>query len=79
MDGHGLDLKPAQLIHLVLHQGNQGSNDKADSFHGQGRNLEGNGLPSPGGHQGQAILSGEDGKDDILLQGTELIVAPGLQ
>ncbi len=77
--GHGFDFKPGQLIHLVFHQGNKGGDDKANPLHGKSRNLEGNGLPSPGGHQGQAILSGQDRKNDLLLQGTKEIIAPGLQ
>jgi hypothetical protein len=76
MDGHGLDFSLMQLIHLVLHQGDQGSNDNADPFHGHGAYLEGNGFASTRGHQGQGILSLEYGKDDFFLQGTEFFMAP---
>ena len=63
-----------ELLHLVLHQGDQGRDDDGQAGEDQGRELVAQRLAAPGRHDHQRILPGEDVGDDFALQGPEFIV-----
>ena len=67
-----------QVVHLILHKGNQGSNHNAYPFHRHGWYLESNRFASAGRHQAKCIPARSDGMDDILLQRTKRLVSPVL-
>ena len=76
IDGSGNDTPLAQVVHLVLHECYQRSDNDADTLHRQGRNLEGDRLSATGRHQSQRVVTSTDGLDDLPLNTTEVIVAP---
>ena len=76
IDGQCLDASFAKVAYLVFHQGNQGSDDDAEPFLCQCRNLEGNGFPSSGRHKSQGVMPFPDAVDDIFLYAAERVVPP---
>ena len=72
------DASPAQMVHLVLHQRDQGRDDQAHTLHRQRRHLEGDRLSSPRRHQSQGVLSSPYALDDLALDASEVRVAPVL-
>ena len=56
-----------ELIDLVLHQGDQRRDDQRQAVQGQGGQLVAEALSAAGGHDAQAILPGQDRRDDFLL------------
>jgi hypothetical protein len=58
---------PAQIVDLVAHQSDKRGNDKANPFHRQCRNLEGDRFAASRRHQAERVSSGTDGMDNILL------------
>ena len=61
--------------HLVLHQGDQGGDHQGDPGQQQGGHLVAQGLAPAGGHHPQHVPAGQDGPDELLLPGAELVVA----
>lgn len=61
------DPDPAQIVDLVAHQSDKRGNDKANPFHRQCRNLEGDRFAASRRHQAERVSSGTDGMDNILL------------
>ena len=78
VDGGGTDAQTAEIVYLVLHQGNERGDDDARAFLSQCRHLEGDGLAATRGHQSQCIMATGDGLDDLLLNAAEVIIAPVL-
>ena len=56
-----------ELVHLVLHQGDQRRNDQSQAVDGQGRQLIAEALSAAGGHDAQAILPGQHRGDHFPL------------
>ena len=75
-DGAGFDVPFPQVLHLILHQGDERGDDDAESAQGEGGHLEADGLAAAGGQQGERVPPVQDGEHDVLLQGTERVVAP---
>ncbi len=76
VDGLRPDAPLVQILDLVLHQGDEGRDDEAKSPAHKPRYLVCDGLPSAGRHKSERVPAGEDGADDVLLQRTEIVVAP---
>ena len=74
--GHRLDVPFPQMRHLVLHQSDQRGDDEAETAQGDGRHLKADGLAATGGQQRQRVAPLQHRKDNILLHGTEPVVAP---
>ena len=60
-----------QLIDLVLHQRDQRRDDQRQAVQHQGRQLVAEAFAAAGGHDAQAVASGQHGGDDLLLPGAE--------
>ncbi len=69
------DAGRAQGIHLVFHQGDEGRDDDGRSRQSDGGNLVAKRLPAAGGHDHEAVAPFVDGRDDLLLEGPECVVA----
>ncbi len=67
VDLGGVDADLLQLVHLVLHQGDQGRDDDRGAGELGPGELVAQGLAGAGRHDGQGVLAGEDGLDDLLL------------
>ena len=50
VDGYSFDPPLTEILHLVLHQGDEWSDNDAQTFFGECRDLECNGFPTPGRH-----------------------------
>jgi len=68
----------AQVLHLIFHQGNEGSNDNANTFLSESRHLEGDGLSTACRHKPQCIFAFADTGNDLLLQVAEGVIPPVL-
>ena len=73
---YGLDAPLLQVLHLVLHQGDQGGHDQGQAVPHHRRHLEADGLAAAGGKYGESVTSLQRGSDDFLLHRTEGVVAP---
>ncbi|EGY01901.1 hypothetical protein AZA_54302 [Nitrospirillum viridazoti Y2] len=60
-----------QRVHLVAHQGDQGTDDDGDARPRQGRDLETQRLAAAGGHQHQGVAALDDVGDDVFLVAAE--------
>ena len=78
IDGRRLDTACTQVVHLILHQGNQGSDDQAQSLLCQGWYLKGDTLAPACRHEAERIAPATDAFNDVLLNTTESCVAPVL-
>ena len=76
IDGSRLNADKAQMGHLVLHQGNKGSDNHTYAVHRQGRNLEGDALTASCRHQAKRVVTIGNAPDDFLLNAPEIFVAP---
>ena len=76
IDGFCSDANLPEVVHLILHQGNERSDDYARTFHSHSRHLEGDGLATTRRHQAQGIVTSTDGLDDVALYAAKVIVAP---
>ncbi|MEJ2371116.1 MAG: hypothetical protein P8Y07_09750 [Gemmatimonadales bacterium] len=65
----------AERIHLVLHEADQRRQDHDRPRQQAGRNLERQGLPRPGGHHRDAVVSGQHCLDHVELAGPKRWVA----
>lgn len=74
--GKGFDATFAEVLHLVLHQGDERSNDNANPFLGESRHLKGDGLTASRRHEPQCIFAFADTGDDLLLQVAEGVISP---
>ena len=74
--GKGFDATFAEVLHLVLHQGDERSNDNANPFLGESRHLKGDGLTASGRHEPQCIFAFADTGNDLLLQVAEGVISP---
>ncbi len=74
----GRDAGGGEGVDLVLHQGNEGGDDDGEAFAEERGKLDAEGFATAGGQQGEDVASGEGVGDDLLLQGTEGVVAEGL-
>ncbi len=66
----------AEVVDLVLHQGNQGGDNHRKARKHQAGHLESDALASAGGHQGEGVGAAEHGADDLGLQGAESLIPP---
>ena len=64
--------------HLVLHQRDERRDDDTDAGARQRRNLVAQGLAAPRGHEHQRIEAVEHGRDHLLLEAAEAVVAEDL-
>ena len=76
MDGEGLDAPGAEILYLVLYQGDKGGHDDGQALPHHGRKLEAQRLSPSRRQDGQHVLSGQGGRDYLLLLGTERRVSP---
>ena len=76
MDGDGPDAPVFQVLHLVLHEGDERRDNESQSFLHHGRDLEADGFAAAGGEDGQDVVPRKGFPDDFFLHGTEVIVAP---
>ena len=60
---------------LVLHQGDQGRDDDAQAAEHHGGHLKADGLPAPGGENGESVLPVQNGVDDGCLSRPEVGIA----
>ena len=79
IDGYGFDAPAFEILHLVFHEGDEGRNDKAQTFVGKGGHLEANGFAAAGGQQCKGVVALHNGGDDLLLQWAESAMPPILQ
>ena len=75
VDEGSADTGVVQRLDLILHQRDQRGDDKSDARQQQGRDLIAERLACAGGHDGQCVPPGQNGVDDLLLPGTEGVVA----
>ena len=68
----------SQVLHLILHQGNEWCDDDAHALHRQCRHLEGDALAATRRHQPERVVPGHDGFNNLLLYAAEAVVAPVL-
>ena len=66
-----------ELVHLILHQRDEGRDHDGETRPQQGGELETERLAPTGGQQGEDIAAGEGGLDDLALQRVEAAVAEG--
>ena len=78
IDGCSTDAQLAQVVHLVLHEGDERSDDNANTFLGQCWHLEGDALTATCWHEPQCVVSTTDGLDDVALNAAKIIIAPVL-
>ena len=64
-----------QRPHLIFHQADQRRDHDGDARQQQRGHLVADGLARTGGHHGQNVLPGQQPGDDLLLTGTEAIIA----
>ena len=76
VDGFCLDATQTQLRHLVLHQRDEGSDNKAQSLHRQCWHLETDGFSSARRHQSEGVAPFANAGDDLFLNATKGVVAP---
>ena len=76
IDTKSLDTPVIQILHLVLHQGDERSDHDSNTFPHKGRHLETHGLASSGRQYRKHIPAIQSGKDNILLLRTEGVVTP---
>ena len=76
MNGQRADTPVFEVLHLVLHQRDQGRDYQRDTLLHQGRHLEADGLAAARGQDGQHVPAVRRGGDDLLLHRTEGIIAP---
>ena len=76
MDGQRPDAPRLEVLHLVLHQGDQGRDHERDAVTHQRRHLEADGLAAARGQDREHVLPLRRGGDNLLLHRTEGIIAP---
>ena len=69
------DALPDELVHLVLHQGDEGRDHERRPLREQGRQLVADRLAGAGRHDGEQVPSRERRAHDLLLAGPEGVVA----
>ena len=60
-------------VHLVFHQGNQGTDDQCHTVHHQCWQLIAHGFPTPGRHDHEGVSAGKDALDGFFLLTLEFI------
>ncbi len=75
VDQRGGNAASLQRIHLVLHQGDERTDDDGHAFHDHGWKLIAEGLSSAGGHDDQRVPTTEDLRHHLLLTVEELAKA----
>ena len=78
VDGSSTDAPTAQVLHLVLHQGNERRDDNADTLLCQCRHLESDALAATSRHEAQRVVASPYTLDDFTLDAPKVIVAPVL-
>ena len=70
-------LNPGQLQggHLIAHQGDERRDNDGQPVTGQCRQLITERLAATGRHDGEHILTGQNGADDLFLTGAEVVIA----
>ena len=76
IDGGRLDAPATQIVYLILHEGDERSDDDADTIHSEGRHLERDGLATTCRHQSQCVVTNTYRLDDLTLNAPEIIIAP---
>ena len=71
VQGARRDAVGAQLLHLVMHEGDEGGDHHGQPLPHHGRQLVAQGLAAAGGHHRQHILARENGAQHLLLPGPE--------
>ncbi len=75
VEGRGGDAEAAHLLHLVAHQRDQRRDDDGERAVDDRRQLVAHRLAAAGRHDGEHVLAGEHGGDDLGLAGAEIVVA----
>ena len=76
VDGCRLYAYLPQVLHLVLHQGDEWRDDNAQTVHAQRRHLECDALAASCRHESQRVATSTNALDDFTLNAAEIIVAP---
>ena len=76
VDGQGADPPVGEVLHLVLHQGDQRRDHERKALLHQGGHLEAHGLAPAGGQDGQHVAPFRRGGNDLLLHRPEGFIAP---
>ena len=76
VDGCCLNAYLPQVLHLVLHQGNEWRDDNAQTVHAQRRHLECDALAASCRHESQRVATGTNAFDDFTLNAAEIRKAP---
>ena len=75
VDRGGRDAAAVELVHLVLHERDQGRDDQRRARQQEGRELIADRLARTGRHDGEHVAALEDRPDDLLLPRAEGAVA----
>ena len=76
VNGSSLDTQLAQVVHLVLHEGNEWCDDYTNTLLSQSWYLEGNAFAATRRHQSKRIVTSTNGLDDFALNAAKIIIAP---
>ena len=68
---NGADTLRAQLVVLVLHQGDEGTDDDSEPGENDARQLVYQGFSAPGRHYDQSVFASENGLQRLPLAGTK--------
>jgi hypothetical protein len=77
VEGAGGDAEGLHLLHLVVHQRDQGRDDDGQRLFHQGGELVGHRLARTRRHHREDVAPVEHGADHLGLAGTEILVAEG--
>ncbi len=76
VDGRGPQVTPSQVLHLVLHQGDERCDDETEAAQCQCRHLEGDAFAAAGRHEAESVAAGRDAADDVELDAAEVVISP---
>ncbi len=75
IDTGGTDVAPAEVLHLVFHQGDQRRHHQTQSFGDKGWYLKTETLTAARRHEGEGVLSPQYPLDDLGLYAAKVVVA----
>jgi hypothetical protein len=78
VDLQRLETTPLQLVHLVLHQGDQRRHNDGGAGEVQGRELVTQRFPRAGRHDGEGVVALQHRTDHFILSGPQALVTEGL-
>ena len=76
VQGMGCYAAPPQVLHLIVHQRDEGCDDEAHAGDGKCGHLERDGFPSAGGHEAESVAAARDAVDYLFLYASEAVVSP---